>query len=185
MSVLKMRMPTRKEFLDLAGVTEGNDAKMHWKHIYTVLDDDDTCFPDDIGWIGGFGGPVLLTSGTKSEPLEVVGFRPVFDIAPGSPLHGRMVTGQSCVIGTLYMGNKPVKLGKNPVNSFRKGDIPEYIPGASLEIREAIDDPDYQVRVYCIGDVLIADRCLLEKVCKNDLKKILGCEDATDLFPSV
>ena len=126
-----------------------------------------------------------MTSGTKSEPLEVVGFRPVFDIASDGPIHGRMVTGQSYVIGTLYMGGKPVKVSQYPVNPFRGGDIPEYIPGASLEMREALDDPDYQVRVYCIGDVLIADRCLLEKVCKNDLKKILGCEDATDLFPSV
>ena len=64
------------------------------------------------------------------------------------------------------MDGKPVKVPQNPT---RNGDVLDYIPGAKLEFRKAMNDAAYQVRAIKVGDVLIADRVLLRSISWVDL----------------
>ncbi len=68
------------------------------------------------------------------------------------------------------MDSKPVKVPQSPT---RNGDIPDYIPGAKLEMREALDDPSYQVQAIKAGDVLIADRVLLKNISWDDIAETI------------
>ena len=68
--------------------------------------------------------------------------------------------------GTLYMNGMPVKV---PLDATCNGDIPSYIHGARLELREAVDAPAYQVKAIKVGDILISDRVLLRNISWNDL----------------
>lgn len=88
----------------------------------------------------------------------LVGFRPAFEILAPDPM---LSDGAIITVGTLYMDGHPVRTPQNPTC---RGDIPDYIPGAELELREALDDADYQVRAIKVGSILIADRVLLKNI---------------------
>lgn len=45
-----------------------------------------------------------------------------------------------------------------------------YIPGATLEMREALDDPDFQVQTIKVGDILVCDRNLLKMISWIDIE---------------
>lgn len=66
------------------------------------------------------------------------------------------------------MDGQPVEVSKNPVWD---GDIPNYIPGAKLELREPAPTLEYQIKAVRIGDILIADRVLLANISWNDLRE--------------
>ena len=70
--------------------------------------------------------------------------------------------------GTLYMNDMPVKVPQNPISI---GDIPDYIPGAKLELGAPIQDAAYQVQAIKIGNIMIADRVLLKNISWDDLHK--------------
>lgn len=67
---------------------------------------------------------------------------------------------------------------KVPQDPIWYGDIPNYILGATLEFREAMGDPKYQVKAIKAGSVLIADRVLLKTISWNVLAKLGFCGDA-------
>ena len=92
-----------------------------------------------------------------------MGFRPAFELLNPDSLEN----GQRVIAGTLYMNGEPVPVPKNPVY---KGDILNYIPGATLEMREALDDPDFQVRAIKAGNVLVCDRNLLRMISSIDIE---------------
>lgn len=50
-------------------------------------------------------------------------------------------------------------------------DILNYIPGTNLEMREALNDPAYQVVGIRVGNALIADRCLLKMISCDDINR--------------
>ena len=158
----KMRLPTCEEYDLLATTTKEDNDTMHWSHMYSWCQDE---YPGSMstravrGWVSA---RCWGSNGATNRNVDV-GFRPTFEVLHPDPLtpDGTIIT-----VGTLYMDGKPVRVPQNPT---RDGDIPNYIPGASLEMREALDDPDYQVQAIKAGDVLIVDRILLKNISWNDL----------------
>ena len=98
-----------------------------------------------------------------------VGFRPAVEILNPGILGP---DGAAIMIGTLYMDDKPVKIPQNPIWN---GDIPDYIPGAKLELGAPVQDAAYQVQAIKVGNILIADRVLIKNVSWNDLHKLGIC----------
>ena len=158
----KMRLPTCEEYDLLATTTKEDNDTMHWSHMYSWCQDE---YPGSMstravrGWVSA---RCWGSNGATNRNVDV-GFRPTFEVLHPDPLtpDGTIIT-----VGTLYMDGKPVRVPQNPT---RDGDIPNYIPGASLEMREALDDPDYQVQAIKAGDVLIVDRILLKNISWEDL----------------
>lgn len=58
---------------------------------------------------------------------------------------------------------------KVPINPVYGGDIVYYKEGAKLEVREPLDDPDYQIKAIKVGSIYIADRVLLTNISYNQI----------------
>lgn len=163
MEVKKMRLPTCEEWDRLADVADESDSIMHWRDMFSWCQDADNG-PD---WplfrvIRGNGSARLRTSSDDVYRSVYVGFRPTFEADGIEDLcDGAVIT-----VGTLYMNGHPVKV---PVNPVMGGDITRYLPGAKLEFQAAIDNPAYQVRAIKAGNVLIADRVLLNYISWGDI----------------
>lgn len=164
LQIKKMRMPTCAEYSLLADVVKENNDIMHWEDIFSWCQDVDKNYPSHRA-IQGYHSAHFWYNNPVSYRLVNVGFRPAMDILTADTLgnDGTIVTA-----GTLYMRGQPVKVPQNPVWD---GDIPDYAPHAKLELREALDDPAYQMKVIRVGNVLIADRVLLKNISWNDLHK--------------
>lgn len=160
-----MRLPTCAELNYLADVVdEGNDA-MHWKDMFFWCQDMGYGFGPAFRVVQGYLSARYWHHYSASRRLVHVGFRPVLDTLAADILgpDGSIIT-----VGTLYMDGQPVKV---PTIPDLNGDIPDYIPGAKLELRAPIQDAAYQVKAIKAGNVLIADRVLLKNISWEDLHK--------------
>ena len=158
-----MRLPTCAEWDVLVDITGGRDDIMHWKEQFTWCKDAlSELKPYQAA--RGYHSPKVRFGFHEARRTLDIGFRPVFvGLGPDSSTpDGRVVTA-----GTLYMNEKPVRVPQTPTS---KGDIPWYEPGAKLELREALDDPAYQIQAIKAGSILIADRALLRQISWIDLK---------------
>ena len=156
-----VRIPTDEEWDAFMDVTGENNDLANWKNIYSwTLGVGKLASPRAVrGWVSARYWYHYFAT-TRSVH---VGFRPAFE--PLNP--DSLVSGQRVVVGTLYMDGKPVAVPKNPVCD---GDILNYIPGATLEMREALDDPDFQVQTIKVGDILVCDRNLLKMISWTDIE---------------
>ena len=165
----KMRLPTCEEYDLLATTTKEDNDTMHWSYMYSWCQDEDQ---DSMlkRAVRGYLSARYWNGDNATNRNVHVGFRPAFEVLHPDPLtpDGTIIT-----VGTLYMDGKPVRVSKDPT---KDGTVPDYIPGASLEMREALDDPDYQVQAIKAGDVLIADRVLLKNISWNDTQDALRPE---------
>lgn len=163
MEVKKMRLPTCEEWDRLADVADESDSIMHWKDMFSWCQnlDNDPDWPS-FRVIRGIGSARYRTSSYDMYRSAYAGFRPTFE-ADGIE---DMCDGAVITIGTLYMNGRPVKV---PVNPVMGGDITRYLPGAKLEFQAAIDNPAYQVKAIKAGNVLIADRVLLNYISWRDI----------------
>ena len=163
---MKMRIPTNYEWDKFMDVIQEDDDKAHWKKMFSWVHDPnfEETYPShrvnrgydaarNVSW---------SSSGLRDAHL---GFRPAFDILETDALVSGLRDGDTVTIGTLYMGGKPVKV---PQNLTYDGDIADYILGAKLEMQEALADPAYQVTAIRVGNVLIADRCLVRNISYDD-----------------
>lgn len=155
------RLPSCQEWNTLMDVVGKSRDAAHWAGAFSWGQDADPCFPPNRVILGCYT-PRYFSSRNTSYQHKVLGFRPVFDAMDHTVPDGAVVR-----IGTLYMDDQPVKIPERP---SWDGDIVDYIPGAKLEMREALDDPDYQVQAIKAGDVLIADRVLIRNVSWADLE---------------
>lgn len=160
--ITAMRLPTCAEWDALVQATGGNNTIIHWDRMYSWCRDTDPDWASGRA-VRGYSSARDWYYGNAMSRYVIVGFRPTFEVLHPDPLtpDGTIIT-----VGTLYMDGKPVRVSKNPT---KDGAVPNYIPGASLEMREALDDPDYQVQAIKAGDVLIVDRILLKNISWNDL----------------
>lgn len=165
---MKLRIPANREYHRLIEVTGGDNAKMHWDHFMTWVNDmeNDYGFNATYRVYFGFYSASSIFWDTPGYRGVDLGFRPAYDLSPGALTSVK--EGEQMVMGTLFMAGKPVKVPQNPVYT---GDITSYIPGAALELREPLDDPDFQVMGYRIGNAAIADRCLLNMISYTDIEK--------------
>lgn len=71
-------------------------------------------------------------------------------------------------MGQLFLDEKPQLVPKNPIYT---GDIPNYISGAGISIRDAVTGQEPITWIRPGGmNLLVVDRCLLNKVSWNDLQ---------------
>ena len=165
---MKMRIPTNQEYDKLIDLTNGAAEKMHWWEMYSWVDDteDELGLPEWARVVRGYHSARHWNNSTATSRHVGVGFRPVIEPMPTDTLPSE---GELCVIGTLYMDGKPVKVPKNPVQN---GDIVNYIPGTKLEMRKPLDAPDYQVTGFHLGNgVFVADRVLLRYISYADIEE--------------
>lgn len=162
-----VRIPTGEEWNAFMDVTDENNNIANWK--------------DMLSWTLSAGELVNRAARGHYSPRSwccyaaddrslYVGFRPAFELLNPDSLEN----GQRVIAGTLYMNGEPVPVPKNPVY---KGDILNYIPGATLEMREALDDPDFQVQAIKAGDVLVCDRNLLRMISSIDIENQDFCSN--------
>jgi hypothetical protein len=169
LQIKKMRLPTCEEYDLLATAVKEDNNRMHWNDMFSWCQDADPALASTRA-VRGYHSARLWTRGNATARRAHVGFRPAVEIPNPDSLtpDGTIVT-----VGSLYMDGKPVKVPQSPT---KDGDIPDYIPGAKLEMREALDDPDYQVKAIKAGDILIADRVLLKNISWDDAQDALRPE---------
>lgn len=166
MNIKKVRMPLCLEWASLVTLTSGDDKLLHYKMMSSW------CQEADLGWpgrrmVGGNTSPCAMDSASSSARYADVGFRPVFEV---DDIDG-LPEGISLTVGTLFMNGQPVRA---PATPMLHGDVVKYLPGATLEFREAIDDAAYQIRAIKVGDALIADRVLLSYISWEDIVEAFG-----------
>lgn len=157
--ILKMRLPTCKEWDWLADLTGEDASLIHWESILSWCQNADSNRPSYRA-VRGYCSVRHWSYYKASTQLESVGFRPAIELGDNTPPDGTVV-----VVGTLYMGGQPVKI---PTNPTQDGDILDYIPGSKLELRRALTDKNYQLRAIQVGDILIADQVLLKNISWKD-----------------
>lgn len=166
---MNMRIVTDAEYKRLVELTQGDDAKIHWDRMFSWVND-----PEIMGRTMlrcGFVTPLDFQYNSASDRDKFVGFRPAIDGLISDPRFSKIKEGESAVIGTLYMKGKPIK---NPQKPNWEGDIPFYILDSSLEMREALPDPAYQVTGIRVGVAFVADRCLLKNISYEDIERATG-----------
>ena len=158
--ILKMRLPTKEEWNLLVSITGGDDRIIHCEGVYSWAQDASTTRAIDRIVFGLYSG--FTWSCHPSDSCDtIIGFRPVFEVPNSNDAPGEVIA-----IGTLYMNGCPIKI------PGAKENICAYIPGASVELREALDDPNYQLRAIKVGKVYIADRVVLNQISWDDSQGI-------------
>lgn len=157
--VKNMRLPMSCEYDKLLAVSGASNTIIHWKDIFSWCQDISPKTP----WtrvIRGFDAADTADLDNAWTQDGLVGFRPAFELSENSE-NNLLPDGEIITVGTLFMDGTPVKIPENPT---RKGDITRYIPNAKLEIRPAIDNPNYHIRAIKTGNVYISDRVLLKNI---------------------
>ena len=165
---MKMRILTTEEWDKLMDAVQEDNDRAHWERMFSLVHDlnfEETS--PAYRAVRGYTSARFWYWSLASTRDANLGFRPAFDVLETDVLASGLQNGDTTVIGTLYMEGKPVKVPQNPVY---RGDIADYIPGAKLEMREALADSAYQVTAIRVGDVLIVDRCLLRDISYDDIQ---------------
>lgn len=174
MLIKKIRIPTTDEWQKLVDVTHGNDSHMHWHKMFSWCQGKGTdaaemlpCYP-----ICGYDAASQCAGASVDARDTGIGFRPVFEVDGLDALpDGMLVT-----VGALYMDGSLVKVARNPIWA---GDIQNFKPDSPLEFRDTVADPRYNVKAFKVGDVLIADRVLLNHISLVDIRENLVVPDAS------
>lgn len=157
LQIKKMRLPTRTEYDLMVDAAKGGNTFMHWKDIFSWCQDTASDYASHRTVRGYYSARAWYLYNASTQYVTV-GFRPAFEILDPDPM---LSDGTIVTVGTLYMDGQPVRTPQNPTC---RGDIPDYIPGAELELRGTLDDADYQVRAIKVGSILIADRVLVKNI---------------------
>lgn len=170
---MKIRIPTNKEYSKLVSLTGGDNEKMHWKNIYSWVDDTENDYNLDpsLRAVRGYHSARSWFCDYATSRYATVGFRPACELDIDT-LPSDIKEGDTVIIGTIYMDGQPAKVPQKPT---RGGDIANYTPGANLEIRPALNDVAYQVIGIYIGNgVAVADRVLLKNISYEDIQANIG-----------
>lgn len=165
--IKSVRLPTSREWDQLIDATLGVNSVVHWKGAFSWCLDKDLSHPGRYIARGMYAGS--CAEGFSPKLWDPAGFRPAFIIENSEEFR----EGETVVVGTLYMNGQPV-----PVDHDGARNVPDYIPGATLEFREPVGNPKYQVKTIKAGSVLIADRVLLKTISWTALAKLGFCGDA-------
>ena len=175
LQITAVRLPTCQEwddFMNMKAVSGCNEVT-HWESMYSWCQDVDQHWASCRA-VRGFSSAHDRNIRNVTTRDENIGFRPVFEILDTDALPSDEVM----AIGTLYMDGEPVRVPQVPVWN---GDIPDYIPGVRLEIREALDNPAYQVQAIKVDNILIADRNLLKCISWSDAQTARVCQPGQDI----
>jgi len=184
--VLRMRIPTFTEVSALMQITKGAYRSVNWKNIYSWVDDPRFDKRPNVKMCCEYSSGLYWTCTLASNRLFTVGFRPAFEIEKSVAASIR--DGSTVIVGTLYMGDEPVKVPQQPVTSKdvlgyiavsmsqqpkASRNIAEYIPGSPLKLQDALNDPAYQITAIKAGNVLIAEKVILKLISYNDIIEAL------------
>lgn len=161
---MKMRIPTNEEWNKFMDIVCEDNSRSHWKGMFSWISDSD--FPAYRAFRGCYSTRCQDWRYASHRDVHL-GFRPAIDILETEARVSSFRDGDTVIIGTLYMRSNPVKVPQTPTYD---GDIADYILGAKLEMREALVDPAYQVPAIKVGNVLIADRCLVRNISYSDIQ---------------
>ena len=165
--IKKIRLPTIAEWNALVAVSSSKNHVLHWETMLSWCQDaapDWQMFRAVMGWTSADYRSFCKASSRHA----CVGLRPALEVLNSDALGP---DGTIVVAGTLYMDGQPVK---NPENPIYNGDIANYTAGTRLELRDAMDDPAYQVQAIKVGNVLVADRVLLRYISWEDCNVCLN-----------
>lgn len=172
-SLVTMKMCSLNEFVALCDATNEENSLMYWKDMGTMVSHPDYPEPGDGSFHYHTHMAYSKTYLRQAEllpncgPSSEFGLRPSFTSSDPSAMDELYSVGDYVTMGTLYMGNTPVKVPQNPVDG---GDITEYIDGTTITLREALDDEDYQLKAFYVGDgVFVADRVMLIQISYIDI----------------
>lgn len=185
---IAMRIITNQEYDCLVEATGGSNNLMHWDWMYSWVNDEYKKYGLTAAYRAyrGYDSARFWSYTSASFRSVRLGFRPAFDL-DAETLPSDIQDGEAVIVGTLYMDGVPVLVPQKPTWN---GDITDYIPDAKLEMRPALDDPDYQVRAVKLHDgVFAADRNLLKCISYMDIasaifyqEKLLSDSDSVE-FP--
>lgn len=102
-----------------------------------------------------------------------LGFRPVLTpldadtLKPDPSLLEDIPDGRVFALASLYMNGKVIK---NPTNPTDKGNVSDYMEGATLILGNRDSDPANWIYVIKHGDLLWVDRNILKSISWDDLK---------------
>ena len=160
-----MRIPTNEEYdrmLDTAGV---DNWTTHCYGIYSWVNDKKKYSSSDkYRTIRGYVSARHCADCDTTRQSIYVGFRPAFKLLEVDTLAPK---GELSIVGTLCMDGEPVEVPMDPK------DTTGYVPGANLEIKPPLPHPGYIVTGYRVGDVVIADRVLLNRISYKDIEQAL------------
>ena len=164
-----MRIPTNEEYNRLIDTVGEDDGKIHWNGIFSWVDDKKREYSLSARHraVRGWESARHWGSHSATRWFVHVGFRPAFELCEIDTLAPK---GELSIVGTLYMDGEPVEVPMVPTYC---GDVAKYIPGAKLEIRPPMLHPGYIVTGYRVGDVVVADRVLLNRISYEDIEKAL------------
>lgn len=163
----RMRLPAAGEYERLCGLTDSDDTLIHWSGLATWVMDPQYA-ADDMKAVRGFTGPLDTAMLHKSNYIGV-GFRPAFHCLTPEELPEDLQTGDVIEIGSLYMNDKPVLI----LQDFNDRRISRYWEGARLELRDAVDCPNFAIWGVYIGyNTFVADRPILRDISFEEASKI-------------
>lgn len=183
--MIKMRIPTTTEWDKLVLVTGGDNSQIHVDGIASWVDDKERI--DPLKPLQAYRGPYAASGWVGASPIHRdvdIGFRPAveLDSVPGYLIPKDLKEGDKFVIGTLHMCGRPVEV---PWDPSPKGNVTDYVPMSSLDIRNPLDDQKYQMKAIYIGDgVAIVDRVMLKNISYLDIELQVNRVPATNAHVS-
>lgn len=172
---MKMRIITNEEYDWLADLAHNDDAIMHWENMHSYVNDIKNAYhlSSSARVVRGYGSARFWNYYNATYRFSHVGFRPAIEDLPSDILPSDIPNGSIVVVGTLFMGGKPVRIPQDPTD---KGDIMDYVPGTALFLKEALEDPIYMVTGIKDNSRVYVDRCLLKNISYEDITNALRKE---------
>lgn len=116
------------------------------------------------------------SNGWETAILSSFGLRPAFEFMNPED-YSDVKVGDVVVMGTLYVGDDPVKVPTNPVWN---GDITPYDEEQAnittkITLGAALDNADYQMKAVYVGNgVFVCDRVMLNFISWNQINAALS-----------
>ena len=168
--------------LDCLGVSDG---LLHWLYMWSWCQEPvyghsflenaaKNVRPASHRMLRGCSSARSFTASTSTNRANYMGYRPVLEAVdpdtfePDDSIWEDVADGTVMSFGSLYMDNEPLIIPQSPTDL---GDIPDYIPGASLHIGETDLAAAKQMRLIKCGNIFISDRNLLKRVSWEDLDR--------------
>lgn len=168
-------IPTYEEYSQLCKLTGERESLMHWRGLYSWVNDTYTARNTQQGYYGTLGihSARYEIRQYKTTFSIINGYRPVFDCETMSELPSDLNPGDIIVIGSLYMDDTAIPVPQE----YDAETVVLYKAGAKLTLREPLNEPDTDVwGIYIGNDVFIADRPILKRISITDIEKALKLE---------
>lgn len=182
--LVKLRNITSDEYDLLCDATNEDDNIMHWNKMWSITQ---TFSSDAMSYC------VVRGCGPARDALDIgvsksgsgAGFRPAFEALEPDTDCADLSVGDVVVVGTLYVGENPVRV---PAKPFHGGDVTAYDEDGDgftpkIILDTALDDPGYQVKAVYVGNgVFVCDRVMLNWISAEAIVDGLLSEDSCEFF---